>query len=333
MDRPCNATELHMVIGWINYYRDMWPSRAHILKPLTDQSSLKKRAPIKWTDEMQKAFDKMRLLMAANALEAYPDHNKRFDVYTDASDFQLGACLIQEGRPVAYFSRKLTKSHQNHMAMKKEMLSIVATLKEFQSMLLGANIHVFTDHKNLTFDTLKTQHVLRWHTKIEEFLPMLHYIKGPRNILADNLSRLHRLVTPAQIAEGKKLVEPAEVSIEEEDEAYFLDQEYSGLYNEDVWTCIECYLNLPDTLHPDKNPLNYAHICEMQQQDEQLLAPQVKYPDNYVNLQLDDDVDDIICYKKDPTQPNWKIALPESMVVDTVKWFHQVMGHPGEKRL
>ncbi len=79
--------------------------------------------------------------------------------------------------------------------------------------------------------------------------------------------------------------------------------------------------------------MNYAHIHELQQQDEQLLALQVKYPDNYINLQLDDDIDDIICYKKDPTQPNWKIVLPESMVVDTVKWFHQVMGHPGEKRL
>ncbi len=44
-------------------------------------------------------------------------------------------------------------------------------------------------------------------------------------------------------------------------------------------------------------------------------------------------INDIICYKKDPTQPNWKIALPESMIVDTVKWFHQVMGHPSEKRL
>jgi hypothetical protein len=63
---------------------------------------------------------------------------------------------------------------------------------------------------------------------------MLHYIEGPCNILADNLSRLHPLVTPGQIAEGKKLVEPAEVSIEEEDEAYFLDQEYSGLYDENI---------------------------------------------------------------------------------------------------
>jgi hypothetical protein len=110
-----------------------------------------------------------------------------------------------------------------------------------------------------------------------------------------------------------------EVSNEEEDKAYFVDQEYSGLYDDDVWECIECYFNLPDTTHPDENPLNYAHTCELQQQDKQLLALQVKYPDNYVNLQMDDDVDDIICYMKDLIQPNWKIALPKSMVADTVK--------------
>jgi hypothetical protein len=131
MDHPHNATELCMFIGCVNYYRDMWPSCAHILKQLTDQSGLKKKAPIKWTDEMQKAFDKMRLLMAANALAAYPDHNKQFNIYTDASDFQLGACIIQEGRLVAYFLQKLTKSQQNYTTMEKEMLSIVATLKEF----------------------------------------------------------------------------------------------------------------------------------------------------------------------------------------------------------
>ncbi len=59
---------------------------------------------------MQKGFDKMSLLTVAGTLAAYPDHNKWFDVYTDASDFQLGACIIQEGRPVAYFSCKLIKS-------------------------------------------------------------------------------------------------------------------------------------------------------------------------------------------------------------------------------
>ena len=79
---------------------------------------------------MQQAFDKMRLLMATNALAAYPDHNKRFEVYTDASDFQLGACIIKEGRPVAYFLQKLAKFQQNYTTMEKEMLSITTTLKK-----------------------------------------------------------------------------------------------------------------------------------------------------------------------------------------------------------
>ena len=103
MERPQNATELRMFIGAVNYYKDMWPSRAHVLKTLTDMSGLKKKQTLKWTAEMQSAFDKMRQPMVADVLSAYPDHNKRFDVFTDASDFQLGSCIMQDGRTVAYF--------------------------------------------------------------------------------------------------------------------------------------------------------------------------------------------------------------------------------------
>ncbi len=109
-----------------------WPSCTHILKLLTDRSGLKKKAPIKWIDEMQKGFDRMHLLMAANALAAYPNHNKRFDIYTDASDFQLGACIIQEGRPVAYFSYKLTKSQQNRTTMEKECFPLLLLSKNLK---------------------------------------------------------------------------------------------------------------------------------------------------------------------------------------------------------
>ena len=278
-------------------------------------SGLKKRQPIKWTQDIQSAFDKMRQLMAADVLAAYPDHNKRFDIFTDASDYQLGACIMQDNRPVAYFSKKLNKAQRNYTTMEKEMLSIVATLEEFRTMLLGANIHVFTDHKNLTFDSLKTQRVLRWRNKIEEYSPILHYIEGPKNVLADNLSRLQR-ITPEQLAEGKNLVEPSPEYNEEEDYLYFVDQLYSGVHDKDIFNALECYLNLPEMEHPEQNPLNYEYIREQQQADEKLLELQRKHPQNYVYKCLDDNVQDIICYVKDHNNPYeiWKIALADQMV-------------------
>ena len=120
----------------------------------------------------------------------YPDFNAPFEIHTDASILQLGAVISQKGKPIAFYSRKMSSAQQNYTTTEKELLSIVKTLKEFTNILLGHQIMIYTDHKNLTHTFFNTECVMCWRLILEEFGPELKYIKGKNNVVADVLSRL-----------------------------------------------------------------------------------------------------------------------------------------------
>ncbi|MGH7955257.1 MAG: reverse transcriptase/ribonuclease H family protein, partial [Gloeomargaritales cyanobacterium] len=188
--RPKTRKQLRSFIGLVNFYRDMWRHRSGILAPLSKATSNNLRW--KWTTEMQQAFDKIKAIISKEVLLSYPDFTKPFKVYTDASDDQLGAVIIQDKKPLALYSRKLNSAQKRYTTTERELLSIVETLREFNNILLGHQIIVYTDHKNLTHENVdsRSNRVQRWFQLIDEYGPQIQYIKGEKNIVADALSRL-----------------------------------------------------------------------------------------------------------------------------------------------
>ena len=93
---------------------------------------------------------------------AYLDFNAPFEIHTDASKLQTGAVISQKGKPIAFYSRKMNSAQQNYTTTEKELLSVVATLKEFRNIILGHQITVYTDHKDITYNFLNTERVMRW---------------------------------------------------------------------------------------------------------------------------------------------------------------------------
>ena len=105
----------------------MWPMRSHTLVNLTKIMYIKRN--FKWMEVEQDGFDK-----------TYPDFNKTFKIRADASSFQLGVVTSKKVKPIALYSRKLTCNQQRYKLTKIELLSIVETLKEFITIILGQKL-------------------------------------------------------------------------------------------------------------------------------------------------------------------------------------------------
>jgi len=166
---PKTRKELRSFIGVVNYYRDMWVRGSHVLAPLAALPS--KTTKWKWEPQHQKAFAMAKRIIAKETLLSYPNFNKPFQIYTNASHYQLGAVVSQEGKAIVFYSRTLNPAQTRYTTTERELLSIVETLKEYRNILLGQQIEVFTDHKNLVYKHFNTERVMHWRLLLEEFGP------------------------------------------------------------------------------------------------------------------------------------------------------------------
>ena len=190
--RPSTTTEARALIGMVQYYRNMWPRRSHVLAPLTEAASGPKGRKILWNDALEIYFKNLKCMVSVETLLSYPGWKLPFTVHTGDSDKQLGAVNSQNNKPISFFSSKLSKPQRNYATTKKELLAIVECLKQFRGIIFGYEINVFSDHKNLFYAATMSeyQRVMRWRIIIEEFGPNIQHIAGVENILVDMLIRL-----------------------------------------------------------------------------------------------------------------------------------------------
>jgi hypothetical protein len=112
---PTGVKQLRHLLGMVQYYRDLWARRSDMLAPLTTlvgecgqtkttKAKGIKKVPWHWDEAHQRAFDHVKATIAKDVVLAYLDYSKVFEIYTDASNKQLGAVITQDNRPIVFFS-------------------------------------------------------------------------------------------------------------------------------------------------------------------------------------------------------------------------------------
>ena len=290
---PKTKKQLRHFLGMINYYRDMWQRRSHILSPLSRLIS----KTVKWTwgEAEQKAFEEAKQMIQKETMLSYPNFEKEFHVYADASKTQLGGVIMQDNKPLAFYTRKLNSAQRNYGVGERELLSLVETLKAFENILMGQKVTVHTDHLNLLYNKLASARLRRWRMLLEEFGPKVEHVQGQKNVVADALSRLD--LTPKQHDEINDTPHPTQLS-------YATEAEINEVMEELF-------------------PMAPKEIRSHQKKDKKL-QQYLQSSDDYYLKEVEGK--DLIMYKN-------KIYIPSTLKDRVMDWYHTYLVHPGSTRM
>lgn len=198
--KPRTVKQLQRFLGAANFYRQFIPNFSTISHPLDAVRSGK--GSLKWTDEMEESFKKLKELMSAHTMLAYPNDSKDFIIGTDASDYGLGAwigqCYDEKIKVLSYASRSLSISERKYAPTKKELLAVIYALKKFNSYISGKKFVLRTDHRALVYIFTQkhlNRMLLEWFDHLMTYDFKIEHVLGSTNTLADAISRKNEPLT------------------------------------------------------------------------------------------------------------------------------------------
>ena len=147
METPSDKAALQRFLGMINYLAKFVPHLSDLGQPL--RQLLQKDNEWAWLHEQDQAVAKIKDAITTVPTLKYFNETKEVIVQTDTSSTGLGAVILQEGQPVAYTSRALTKTETNYSQIEKELLAVLFSLEHFDHYVYGRKVTVHSDHKPL----------------------------------------------------------------------------------------------------------------------------------------------------------------------------------------
>lgn len=203
MKPPTNKQEVQTFMGFITYLGKFLPNLSEVSAPL--RSLTEKDVHWHWDAEQESSFQKLKLLVTESPILRYYDPNKPLTLTVDASSTGLGAALVQEGQPIAYASRALTKSQKNYAQIEKETLAISFGCAKFHQYIYGRHVLVESDHKPLQSIFVKPlykapQRLQNLLLSLQKYDIEVKYKPGKTMFLADALSRNYLDETREELA-------------------------------------------------------------------------------------------------------------------------------------
>ncbi|MCO5570946.1 hypothetical protein L7F22_024676 [Adiantum nelumboides] len=191
---PRSTSNVREFVGFAQYLRRSIKDFSLILAPVTDTT--KGSQNFKWTPEAQKAFEEIKVVITTLPVLKLPEFDKPFEIHADASCIALGVVLMQEGKPVAYISKKFSDREKRWATHEQDMYAVVYCLDQWRHYVLDKHTKIYTDNVSLKY--FQTQPKLspkqmRWQDQLAEYDIEIIHKPGKHNVMPDALSRIHEI--------------------------------------------------------------------------------------------------------------------------------------------